>query len=108
VNAGPVLVGNEWRDIWLYLVALLAGGAIVILMHWYLYGPYVVVDVKTVEVAQPEDAERPSTQRRLPGRLLEPGRFSGLTAYSGLRVSLLPWCRSVADCVFYVGFEDFA
>lgn len=55
---GPAVVGNEWDDVWLYFVAPLAGGAIAAGIHRYLYGRYVVVDVETVEVAQPEDAER--------------------------------------------------
>jgi aquaporin Z len=54
-SLGPALVGNEWGDIWIYLTAPLIGGAIAAAIHTYLYGPFVVVDVETVEVAQPED-----------------------------------------------------
>jgi aquaporin Z len=53
-SLGPALVGNEWGDIWIYLTAPLIGGAIAAGLHLWLYGPFVVVDVETVEVAPPE------------------------------------------------------
>ena len=55
-SLGPAIVGNEWGDIWIYLTAPLIGGAIASFIHNFLYGPYVVVDVETVEVAPAEDA----------------------------------------------------
>jgi aquaporin Z len=55
-SLGPAIVGNEWGDIWIYLTAPLIGGAIGAAIHGYLYGRYVVVDVETVTVAEPEDA----------------------------------------------------
>ena len=55
-SLGPAIVGNEWSDIWIYLTAPLAGGAIAAAVHTYLYGRYVVVDVETVTVAEQEDA----------------------------------------------------
>jgi aquaporin Z len=54
-SLAPALVGNEWGDVWIYLTAPLIGGAIAAGIHAYLYGPYVVVDVETVEVS-PEEA----------------------------------------------------
>jgi aquaporin Z len=53
-SLGPALVGNEWGDIWIYLTAPLIGGVIGAVLHLYLYGRSVVVDVETVEVAPPE------------------------------------------------------
>jgi aquaporin Z len=53
-SLGPALVGNEWGDIWIYLTAPLIGGAIAAGVHLWLYGPFVVVDVETVEVTPPE------------------------------------------------------
>jgi aquaporin Z len=50
-SLGPALVGNEWGDIWIYLTAPLIGGVIAAAIHGYLY---VVDDVETVEVAEPE------------------------------------------------------
>ena len=55
-SLGPAIVGNEWGDIWIYLTAPLVGGVIAAGIHNFLYGPYVVVDVESVEVAPPEDA----------------------------------------------------
>ncbi len=55
-SLGPAIVGNEWGDLWIYLTAPLIGGAIASFIHNFLYGPYVVVDVETVEVAPAEDA----------------------------------------------------
>lgn len=55
---GPAIVGNEWNDVWIYIVAPLLGAVIGAAIHAYLYGRYVVVDVETVEVAAPEDAAR--------------------------------------------------
>ena len=54
-SLGPALVGNEWGDIWIYLLAPLAGAAIAAAIHAFLFGRYVVVDVETVKVAEPED-----------------------------------------------------
>jgi aquaporin Z len=54
-SLGPALVGNEWGDIWIYLLAPLAGAAIAAAIHAFLYGPYVVVDAETVKVAEPGD-----------------------------------------------------
>jgi aquaporin Z len=53
-SLGPALVGNEWGDFWIYLTAPLIGAVIGAVIHLYLYGRYVVVDVETVEVAEPE------------------------------------------------------
>jgi MIP family channel proteins len=53
-SLGPALVGNEWGDFWIYLTAPLIGAVIGAVIHIYLYGRYVVVDVETVEVAEPE------------------------------------------------------
>ena len=53
-SLGPAIVGNEWGDIWIYLTAPLVGGALAAVIHAFLYGRYVVVDVETVEVAPPE------------------------------------------------------
>jgi aquaporin Z len=54
-SLAPALVGNEWGDIWIYLTAPLIGGAIAAGIHAFLYGPYVVVDVETVEVTPAEE-----------------------------------------------------
>jgi aquaporin Z len=53
-SLGPALVGNEWTDFWIYLTAPLIGGVIGAVIHAFLYGRYVVVDVETVEVAAPD------------------------------------------------------
>jgi aquaporin Z len=53
-SLGPAIIGNEWGDIWIYLTAPLIGGAIGAVIHTYLFGRFVVVDVETVEVAPPE------------------------------------------------------
>ena len=52
---GPALVGNEWSDFWIYLVAPLAGGAIGALVHGFLYPHYeaVVVEVAEAEIQRP-------------------------------------------------------
>lgn len=55
-SLGPALVGNEWGDIWIYLLAPLIGGAIAAAIHAFLFGRYVVVDIETVRVAESEDA----------------------------------------------------
>ena len=55
-SLAPALVGNEWGDVWIYLTAPLIGGVIGAVIHGALYGRYVVVDVETVQVAEPEDA----------------------------------------------------
>ena len=55
-SLGPAIVGNEWGDVWIYLTAPLIGGAIASFIHNFLYGPFVVVDVETVQVAPAEDA----------------------------------------------------
>jgi aquaporin Z len=55
-SLAPALVGNEWGDVWIYLTAPLIGAVIGAAIHGYLYGRYVVVDVETVTVAEPEDA----------------------------------------------------
>jgi len=55
-SLGPALVGNEWSDFWIYLTAPLLGAAIGAVIHLYLYGRYVTVDVETVEIATPETA----------------------------------------------------
>jgi aquaporin Z len=60
-SLGPALVGNEWSDFWIYLTAPFAGAVIGAAIHGYLFGRYVVVEVETVEIAQPEDAPRRST-----------------------------------------------
>lgn len=57
-SLGPALVGNEWGDLWIYLIAPLAGAAIGAFAHLYLYGRYVVADVETIEVAPAEPRER--------------------------------------------------
>jgi aquaporin Z len=54
-SLGPAIVGNEWGDFWIYLTAPLIGGVIGAVIHGFLYGRYVVVDVETVAVAAPED-----------------------------------------------------
>jgi hypothetical protein len=54
----PALVGNEWEDLWIYLLAPLAGAAIGAFVHLFLYGRYVVADVETVELRPQEDASR--------------------------------------------------
>ena len=47
---GPALVGNEWGDVWIYLVGPLAGGAIAAFVHRFLYGaPELVPDAGTRE-----------------------------------------------------------
>jgi aquaporin Z len=50
---GPALVGNEWSDFWIYLIAPLGGGAIGAFVHRYLYPPYepVVETREAVEVS---------------------------------------------------------
>ena len=53
-SLGPALVGNEWSDFWIYLTAPLIGAAIGAVIHLYLYGRYVTVDVETVEIASAE------------------------------------------------------
>ena len=53
-SLGPALVGNEWGDFWIYLLAPMAGAVIGAFVHLYLYGRFVVVDVETVEVAAEE------------------------------------------------------
>ena len=55
-SLGPAIVGNEWGDLWIYLTAPLLGGAIASFIHNFLYGPFVVVDVETVQVAPAGDA----------------------------------------------------
>jgi aquaporin Z len=55
-SLGPALVGNEWSDFWIYLTAPLIGAAIGAVIHLYLYGRYVTVDVETVEIASAETA----------------------------------------------------
>ena len=55
-SLGPALVGNEWSDFWIYLTAPFIGAAIGAMIHLYLYGRYVTVDVETVEIATPETA----------------------------------------------------
>ena len=57
-SLGPALVGNEWGDFWIYLLAPLAGAAIGAFAHLYLYGRYVVADVETVEIRPQEDRPR--------------------------------------------------
>jgi aquaporin Z len=55
-SLGPALVGNEWSDFWIYLTAPLIGAGIGAVIHLYLYGRYVTVDVETVEIASSETA----------------------------------------------------
>ena len=55
-SLGPALVGNEWSDFWIYLTAPLIGAVIGAVIHLYLYGRYVTVDVETVEIASAETA----------------------------------------------------
>lgn len=57
-SLGPALVGNEWADIWLYLLAPMAGAAIGAFLHLYLYGRYVVAELETVEIRPQEDRPR--------------------------------------------------
>lgn len=57
-SLAPALIGNEWDDFWIYLLAPLAGAAIGAFVHLYLYGRYVVADVETVEIRPQEDAQR--------------------------------------------------
>lgn len=55
-SLGPALVGNEWSDFWIYLTAPLIGASVGAVIHLYLYGRYVIVDVETVEIAPAEGA----------------------------------------------------
>ena len=52
---GPALVGNEWGDFWIYVLAPMLGAAIGAGVHLYLYGRLVVTDVEVVELAPQED-----------------------------------------------------
>jgi aquaporin Z len=51
-SLGPAIVGGEWNDIWVFILAPLAGGLLAAIVHAALYPPYkeeiAVVEVTTV------------------------------------------------------------